>query len=133
MVDQKEKLLKDRRAMAAQVRLQKENIAKTMDELRTNAAKANKIIEKAMNSSVPLTELLGSTTLSPTKKQKGTKSSKSLASSSRGSKSADNPFFANSMSAPNTAGSMRSFSLEDDAEPKPYQSPYVPSNGNFQS
>jgi hypothetical protein len=50
MVSNRERLKEDRKRAAAAARMQKEGIMKVMDDIRCNATKANKIINKCMNS-----------------------------------------------------------------------------------
>lgn len=58
MLEQRTHLVKERKRASAQTRLQKESIAKVMEEVRTNANKANKIIAQAMTGKVSLDKLL---------------------------------------------------------------------------
>jgi hypothetical protein len=49
MISNRDKLKEDRKRAAAAARMQKEGIMKVMDDIRTNATKANKIINKCMS------------------------------------------------------------------------------------
>jgi len=64
MLDQRRALISERKRAGAQTRRQKESITKVMDEVRTNASKANKIISQAMTGKITLESLT-----SPTKKR----------------------------------------------------------------
>ena len=68
MVSMKNKLIEDRRNNAAKTKQQKDAIAKVMEEVRSNASKANKIITQALTGKISLATLTGST--SPEKKKK---------------------------------------------------------------
>jgi hypothetical protein len=57
MLQQKESLKIERRKAAIATKLQKEQIAKVMEEVRTNASKANKIISMALTGKVSLEAL----------------------------------------------------------------------------
>lgn len=61
MLTQKQSLIQDRRDAARKTKMQKEQIAKVMEELRCNASKANKIITLAMSGKVSLSDLTGAT------------------------------------------------------------------------
>lgn len=62
MLQQKTSLIEERRRAAMQTRLQKESIAKMMEEVRTNASLANKLITQAMTGKVQLEALVPSAT-----------------------------------------------------------------------
>jgi hypothetical protein len=79
MINQRKSLVEERKRAAAQTRIQKESIAKVMDEVRTNASKANKIIAQAMTGKITLETL---TAPSP---GKGTKKAKRRSSAGAGS------------------------------------------------
>lgn len=121
MVNQKQSLASERRKAAAQSRLQKESLMKVMEELKTNATKANKIITKAMTSDVPLTELImPKRSNSASKKMKSSKTTSELLGLGRESRSG----------GVNGTGDMSSsvagFSVSGDGPPpKPYVSPYL--------
>eukprot|EP01038_Epipyxis_sp_PR26KG_P014118 gene14118-18944_t len=60
LVDQKRSLIEERRRAARETKIQKESIAKVMEEVRTNASKANKIITQALSGKITLDSLLKS-------------------------------------------------------------------------
>lgn len=62
MLSSKQSLIEDRRKAGQKTRLQKEKIAAVMEEVRTNATKAQQLITKAMSGSVSLDSLIGSDT-----------------------------------------------------------------------
>jgi hypothetical protein len=70
MLSMKQKLVADRRMAAAQTKRQKEMIAGVMEEVRTNASKAAKLIGKAMSGNVSLAELTGAGSPKSAKKKK---------------------------------------------------------------
>lgn len=57
MLEQKKALIEERKRAAAATKIQKEAIAKVMEEVRTNASKANKIISQALSGKVTLESL----------------------------------------------------------------------------
>mmetsp|Transcript_31455 Transcript_31455/g.45274 ORF Transcript_31455/g.45274 Transcript_31455/m.45274 type:complete len:324 (-) Transcript_31455:212-1183(-) len=57
MIEQRRALIKERREAARATKLQKEAIAKVMEEVRTNASKANKIITQALSGKITLESL----------------------------------------------------------------------------
>lgn len=59
MIEQRNALITERKRAAAKTKLQKEAIAKVMEEVRTNATKANKIITQALSGKVSLDSLTG--------------------------------------------------------------------------
>jgi hypothetical protein len=71
MMSSKNSLIEDRRKAGQKTRLQKEKIAAVMEEVRTNATKAQQLITKAMTGSVTLDSLIG-TQDKKKKKKKGT-------------------------------------------------------------
>lgn len=71
MLEQRQQLIEERRRAAINTKLQKENISKMMEEVRTNASKANKIIGKAMSGKMSLESILGSSTASPARSNSG--------------------------------------------------------------
>jgi hypothetical protein len=58
MLDQRQSLIEERRKSAIMTRLQKEAIAKMMEEVRTNASKASKIINQAVSGKFSLDTIL---------------------------------------------------------------------------
>jgi hypothetical protein len=77
MLNMKSKLIDDRRKAAASTKLQKDAIAKVMEEVRSNASKANKIITQALSGKISLATLTGDDSSSPGKKKKKKVRSKS--------------------------------------------------------
>ena len=57
LLAQKDALIDERRKTAAATRIQKESIAKVMDEIRSNANKAQKLITQALSGKVTLASL----------------------------------------------------------------------------
>ena len=107
--------MNDRRQAAQKTKLQKEKIASVMEEVRTNATKAQKLITQAMSGSVTLASLTGD----KTKKKKKRKSQSAgnllgLTGSSDG------------MGATGDMDTMpsKSYANPDDGQSKPYISPY---------
>jgi len=62
MIDQKRALIQERRKAAIATKLKKESIAKVMEEVRTNASMANKIITQALTGKITLESLTSSST-----------------------------------------------------------------------
>ena len=60
MIDQKKSLIAERRKAAIATKLKKESIAKVMEEVRTNASMANKIITQALTGKITLDSLTSS-------------------------------------------------------------------------
>jgi hypothetical protein len=58
MLEQRQSLIEERRKSAIMTRLQKEAIAKMMEEVRTNASKASKIINQAVSGKFSLDTIL---------------------------------------------------------------------------
>lgn len=77
MLTNKKELVEDRRQAASKTRMQKEKIAAVMEEVRTNATKAQQLITKAMTGSVTLDSLIGSDGGKGKKKKGGKKSMRS--------------------------------------------------------
>ncbi len=75
MVEQRQALIEERRKASIATKLQKESIAKMMEEVRTNASKASKIIKKAMSGKIGLDTLLSSPSKSPSRSRSADKSS----------------------------------------------------------
>jgi hypothetical protein len=75
MLNMKVKLIDDRRKASASTKLQKDAIAKVMEEVRSNASKANKIITQALTGKISIASLTGDS--SPGKKKKKIARSKS--------------------------------------------------------
>lgn len=130
MLTQREELVAERRRAAAETKRQKEAITKVMDEVRTNATKASKLISAALSGKLSFADLTKTSTSSPVSRTKSasrdrkTKTSSDLLGLDRESKSAGNngDEYNNDVKASdheyfNTAA--------DGATPsKPYVSPY---------
>ena len=114
----KQALINDRRQAGQKTRLQKEKIAAVMEEVRTNATKAQNLITKAMSGNVTLDSLIGAP--GGKKKKKGKKTMRStsdiLGDTGMSQDGMDaQGFDRNKMYA--TEGNL-------DGDSKPYQSPY---------
>lgn len=72
LLTQKQSLIDERRKTASQTRLQKENIGKVMDEIRSNANKAQKLITQALSGKVTLASLQGTSSPGPKRPKSGT-------------------------------------------------------------
>lgn len=59
MLEQRQSLIEERRKAAADTKRQKEAIAKVMEEVRTNASKANKLISQALTGKLSFSDLTG--------------------------------------------------------------------------
>jgi hypothetical protein len=124
MLKQKQSLVKDRRNAGAATRVQKEKIAKVMEEVRTNATKANKLITQALSGKISLSSLTGGdmkkrskSAGQKTKKGKNTKDMLGLSDGMNRTNSAEG--FNDSENMEN------SFFGDEEASPtKPYVSPY---------
>lgn len=57
MLNQRKSLIQERKRAAAKTKLQKESIAQVMDQVRTNASMANKIITQALTGKITLESL----------------------------------------------------------------------------
>jgi hypothetical protein len=73
MLEQRQALIEERRRAAIATKLQKESIAKMMEEVRTNASKANKIIGKALSGKMSMDALLSSGSPSPSRSKSAEK------------------------------------------------------------
>jgi hypothetical protein len=118
MLGMKESMIGDRRQQANKTRLQKEKIAAVMDEVRTNATKAQKLITKAMSGGVTLDALIGD----KNKKKKKKKKNGLATTSSLLEGSAYDTFEA--ADAPAEKRTYNSDGMEGAADSKAYQSPY---------
>jgi hypothetical protein len=129
MLDQKKELIKDRKNQGAQARLQKETIMRVMEELRTNASKASKIIAAGMNGSKISLDSLVSTKHSRSPKSRSAKSKSTSAllnSHGNGASSPDGSYFPGANpDDDNARGGL--YSSAEEIAPKPYVSPYLTS------
>ena len=116
MLTMKESMIGDRRRQANKTRLQKEKIAAVMDEGRTNATKAQKLITKAMSGGVTLDALIGAKTKKKKKKQNGLASTSSLLEGSA----------YDTFEAADAPAEKKTYSdgMGGNADSKAYQSPY---------
>lgn len=116
MIESKKSLVEDRRQAGAKTRLQKEKIAAVMEEVRTNATKAQQLITKAMSGSVTLDSLIGT----DNKKKKGKKGSMRSTSDILG----DTGMSMDEMEAQGFDGSKTYGTEGGDGDTKAYKSPY---------
>lgn len=138
MIEQRRALIADRKKAAAKTKLQKETISKVMEEVRTNASKANKIITQALSGKISLESLTGPTS----GKKKRTKSA------SKGRSKGDSGDYTDSRINSNDVGLGRQsqsaeghrdreeldddemeaqkkmYSVASSGAPQPYKSPY---------
>ncbi len=128
MLEQKKSLINDRKKQAAQARLQKETIMKVMEELRTNATKANKIIAMGMSGSkISLDSLTSVNSKSKSRSRSREKKSKSTSQLlNAGASSPDGSYFPGG--SPGQGGQEAFYSsANDQIAPAPYVSPYLSS------
>jgi hypothetical protein len=127
MLELKKDLIKDRKQQSQHARLQKETIMRVMEELRTNATKASKIIAAGMNGSKISLESLTSVKGSPKSKSatKSKSTSALLGSSGRGASPDGSYFPGASPDDDQRRGGL--YSSAEEIAPKPYVSPYVAS------
>ena len=117
MLAQKQSLIQDRRDAARKTKMQKEQIAKVMEELRGNASKANKIISMAMTGKVSLADL----TSTNKKKRPNTGNKKKTTTTNEILRQGTHSASAGSFVEENDT----SFVVENEQDtPKPYKSPY---------
>lgn len=122
MLEQRQSLIDERRKASIATKLQKESIAKVMEEVRTNASKASKIISKAMTGQISLDSLVSTTGSRSKSASKTRKRSKDRGSS-------ESPNIERSQSAGNpsmqTSGEVSiKYSNLSATAPQPYVSPY---------
>ena len=136
MVDQRRHLAYERRKAAQQTKLQKEQITKVMEEVRTNATKANKIITQALSGKITLESLTSSSSSSSSslKRSKSAKKDRVIPAEQVGlgrqSKSAGNIDleFENEMqNSPDKKLYSEPF-IPTNSMPQPYKSPYEGTN-----
>jgi hypothetical protein len=128
MMEQRQSLIEERRKASIATKLQKESIAKMMEEVRTNASKANKIIKKAMSGKISLDTLLSSPSKSPSRSRSAEKCSirKNKQDSHGGSGVHDRT----SSSAPSSESMVNDLKYSvpfNKTTPEPYISPYLAS------
>jgi CobQ-like glutamine amidotransferase family enzyme len=132
MLEQRQALIEERRKAAIATRLQKESIAKMMEEVRTNASKANKIIGQALTGNMNVDALLrsGSAATSPSRKGIKNRSGETEFESrtvglGRTSKSAGNELLPDKAKheASKTGGIL--YSKPQDQPAQPFISPYA--------
>jgi len=110
MLTMQQQLVKDRRDAARKTKLQKEKIASVMEEVRTNATKAQKLITMAMSGSVTLASL----TEDKTKKKRKKKSQST----------GDLLGLTGSTDGMGMGDTGKSYANPNDGDSKPYISPY---------
>ena len=120
MFEQRFSLIEARRQAAAKAKLQKEAITRVMEDVRSSAAKANKVVNLVKSGGVSLEELVGSNSmLSPgkvRKKKDKIKTSMELLGMNRGSQSAG--------AQAEVEGYDAGFAFQNEEEPRRYVSPY---------
>ena len=116
MLDNKKSLIDDRRQAASKTRIQKEKIAKVMEEVRTNATKAQQLITKAMSGNVTLDSLIGGGTKKKKKGKKGMRSTSDILG--------DTGMSMDEMEAQGFDPSKTYGTEGGDGDTKPYKSPY---------
>lgn len=119
MLQQKQSLIQDRRDAARKTKMQKEQIAKVMEELKSSATKANKIISLAMTGKVSLSDLTA-----PTKKKQRPSTGKKSKSTTNDILRQGTTHSAGSMGNDNSNPSYFDDNNSNDETPKPYKSPY---------
>ena len=128
MLEQRQALIEERRKASIATKLQKESIAKVMEEVRTNASKASKIISKAMTGQISLESLTstgGSNRSKSAGKTRKRSKEREVSSDSMGlerSQSAGNPSNNGNIQSNNEVH-IKYSSLSNTA-PQPYVSPY---------
>lgn len=123
MLEQRQQLVDERRKAAIATKLQKENIAKMMEEVRTNASKANKIIGKAMSGQMSLESLLSNSSPGRSNSSSGSRPRKGKGVS------ADSVGLGRSMSAGNNTDYDQTFENEfGGSEKVKYSVPEIPKN-----
>jgi hypothetical protein len=131
-------LIKQRREAAAKTKLQKDAIAKVMEQVRTDASKANKIIKMVMSGKGTIAEL---TSASPSPTRARSSSSGRRHGGSPGGNSMQMSHSGGAMSfkhddrhsqsaGANFAGSSTSFMKETNPAPQAYVSPYATVSGS---
>ena len=152
MLQTKHSLIQERKKAAAKTRVQKESIAKVMEEVRNNATKANKIISMALTGKISLDALTASGSSGPGSMTKRSKSATtggmSGSKGKRGSKRGDRKVHAEDVGLGRDSKSSADFDAEfektmegndqkivyskpdvpQDRAPQPYKSPYEPSS-----
>lgn len=125
MLVQKQSLIKDRRKASAQTKLQKEQISKVVEEIRTNATKANQLITLALSGKLDFKEFAkggDKATLNKNKNKSNSSSSNALnTSQERLTKSSGDVGGGNDLS---NHEYFNKTNPEIDGMQKPYASPY---------
>jgi hypothetical protein len=139
MLNQRKSLVQERKRAAAKTKLQKESIAKVMDEVRTNASMANKIITQALTGKITLESLTSPGKLKGTagrsKTANGKGKSQTISADRMGlgreSKSAgQDAEFENQMENPDNRKTYSMPDLPAKNAPQPFKSPYESGNIN---
>jgi predicted HNH restriction endonuclease len=132
MIQSRTDLIKQRRETSMKTKKQKDDLNKLMEEVRTDASKANKIINLALKGAVSLKSVMSiggerSSTGKPKKKKKGEKSNKE-------DKNRGHAHTAGEVQTSSNMGDSMKFDLDDgQANPKPYVSPYETSGVHMKS
>ena len=122
MNDQRMSLLQERRKASRETKLQKETIAAVMDEVRTNASKANKMIKAALTGSVTLDSLIKPDTKKKKRSKSAPKNRTGMSTKSRLGSTGDS--FDNNFTE-EMEGNEKMYSVPQAANTaKPYKSPY---------
>lgn len=117
MLTQRELLIKQRKETSIKSKLQRDNINKLMEEVRTDASKANKVMALALKGKVSM-DSLTSAVSSPGSAHKKPKSRD-------GNRLKNNRSAGDAMFPKDMAGNTKYSNLDDGLEnPKPYISPY---------
>lgn len=123
MLDQRKSLTQDRKKSSAQAKLQKEQIARVMEEVRTNASKANQLITKALSGQLNIADFsAGKKQNKPAK----TKSATLGGARARESQSAGGNYDSTTGNTVEGGGdnNHQYFDTSDVSAQKPYVSPY---------
>ena len=127
MLEQRKALVEQRKRTAAEARLQKEAMVRAMESLRTDGAKADKVIKKALSGKVSLSAIVQPERSQSAKtRKKKSKSTSELLGVKRQSASAGDPDAESSMDMHMHLASIRA--AEKHPAPLPYVSPYEQTN-----
>ena len=135
MLEQRRNLIQDRRRAAAETKRQKESIAKVMEEVRSNATKAQQLISNALAGKLSLAEIAKGTA-SPLGRSKSTNKLQSLSGKKqttmellgldRSTQSAGFSMDSREYDPTKKSSFLTSAGANDDIVPLPYVSPYDP-------
>ncbi len=131
LLEARQSLIKQRRETSIQTKKQKDDLNRLMEEVRTDASKANKIITMAMKGNMSLKSIVTSTSeRSSTGTMKKKKSGNRSGSDSDGGRGATHS--AGDVPSHPHGDSMR-FDMHEGQDPLPYISPYELNSGNNKS